>query len=794
MRKLTIALLAFSPLAASQFDYSQYVNPFWGTEGPIPNYTFGGGAVFVGAAVPYGVVKLTMDTYVKNTSIAALQGGYTPNGLITGFSMMHESGTGGCSKYGVISQMPLTNIEAPVNLLDNRTYWQERVGQDHASVGYFRTNLENGVTTELSATRHAGILHYEFPKDEKKHILVDVSHYLPNVVGGYCTQTFRQGKIKISPDRKSYRGYGTFAGGFNEGAPYTVYFCGEFETAPDEAETFAGRNQFPGFNAMNPEPLPWPVFASENMTTPEGSRVGAVFTWKGNQTTVRSKIGISFISEEKACRFKDEEIKSWDIQNTVDAAVEEWNREIFSTIRVDTGNETNQEHLTLLYSSLYFMHLIPSNRTGENPLWQSEEPYWDDFYCLWDTFRNTISLSHLIQTDAYESQIRSLIDIWRNQGYMPDGRSGNDNGLVQGGSNSDNVLADAYVKGLRGKIDWADGYAAMVKNAEIPTNGSNKEGRGAGGDWLQYGYVSSSMPRSISRTVEYSLNDFALSQVAKGEKSGDVSRYLKRSAGWQLLWDPSTQSVNTSKNFSGFLTPKDRNGTFNQTDYNPAKCGACSWSSLTYEGTPFEYSFTIPHDMKTLIEKMGGPQGFEERLDYIFVPYTSQADLGPNGAGINTIMNIGNEPDFATPYLYNYLNKQWKSVNKSRSQAKQYFRNTTNGMPGNSDAGALNSWLIWQMLGLYPIVTQPVYLLESPWFRDINMTISRDKTLRITANGIAEDSFYVQGVKINGVQWDRNWFNHDDVFHEGGTIEFDLGKQPVVWEKGDLPPSPGSLG
>ncbi|KAH6644257.1 glycosyl hydrolase family 92-domain-containing protein [Boeremia exigua] len=756
-------LVTCCSLAACEADYAQYVNPFWGTVGSIPNYTFGGGAVFVGAAVPFGVVKLTMDTFVKNTSIAALQGGYTPNGLITGFSMMHESGTGGCAKYGVISQMPLTNIEAPVNLLDNRTYWQGRTGEDQASIGYFKTTLENGVTTELGATRHTGFYQYDFPIDTKKHILVDVSHYLPNVVGGYCTQVYREGEIKISEDRKSYRGHGTYAGGFNEGAPYTVYFCGEFENAPDEAEAFAGRNQFPGSNSMNPEPLPWPTFASENMTTPQGSRAGAVFTWQGNTTTVRSKVGISFISEEKACRFRDEEIESWDMQTVVHAAVEEWNRDVLSKVQVDTGDEANQDHLTMLYTSLYYMHLIPSNRTGENPLWDSEEPYWDDFYTLWDTFRNTISLAHLIQTEAYESQIRSLIDIWRHQGYMPDGRSGNDNGMVQGGSNSDNVLADAYVKGLRGAIDWSDGYAAMVKNAEAPTNGSNKEGRGAGNDWLQYGYVGQALPRSLSRTVEYSLNDFALSQVARGEKPEDVEKYLRRSAGWQLLWDPTTLTVNTTPIFTGFLTPRDGNGTFNQTNYNPAKCGACSWPSITYEATPFEYSFTIPHDMETLIEFMGGPESFGERLDYMFLPNTSQADLGPNGAGIRTLMNIG------------------------------YFRNTPNGMPGNSDAGSLNSWLIWQMLGLYPVVTTPVYLLESPWFKDINMTINGNRTLRITAKGLSDGSYYVQGVKINGKAWDRNWVEHDDVMTEGGTIEFVLGSEPKVWETGEVPPSPGHV-
>lgn len=133
-----------------------------------------------------------------------------------------------------------------------------------------------------------------------------------------------------------------------------------------------------------------------------------------------------------------------------------------------------------------------------------------------------------------------------------------------------------------------------------------------------------------------------------------------------------------------------------------------------YEATPFEYSFVVPHDLETWIGFMGGTVNFKSRLDYIFLPNTSQQNLGANDAGISTIMDLGNEPDFATPYLYNYLNKQYKSVERSRALANQYFHNSSNGVPGNSDAGVLNSWLIWQMLGMYPIVTQPVYLLESP--------------------------------------------------------------------------------
>ena len=128
-----------------------------------------------------------------------------------------------------------------------------------------------------------------------------------------------------------------------------------------------------------------------------------------------------------------------------------------------------------------------------------------------------------------------------------------------------------------------------------------------------------------------------------------------------------------------------------------------------------------------------------------------------------------NEPDFATPYHYNYLNKQYKSVNQSRLLANEFFRDAVRGLPGNSDAGALNSWLVWQMLGLYPIVTQPVYLLESPWFTDINITLSDNATLRITSNGDAQSlghrGFYVESIKINGEDWNKNVSAQDGCFH-----------------------------
>jgi putative alpha-1,2-mannosidase len=118
------------------------------------------------------------------------------------------------------------------------------------------------------------------------------------------------------------------------------------------------------------------------------------------------------------------------------------------------------------------------------------------------------------------------------------------------------------------------------------------------------------------------------------------------------------------------------------------------------------------------------------------------------------------------------------------------FHDAPYGVPGNSDAGAMNSWLLWQMIGFYPVVTQPVFLISSPWFSDLNMTVNNNHTLRITANGL-DEGYYVQSVKLNGKGWTQNWFHHNDLMLNGGTLEFELGSNMTQWDTGEVPPSPG---
>lgn len=363
---------------------------------------------------------------------------------------------------------------------------------------------------------------------------------------------------------------------------------------------------------------------------------------------------------------------------------------------------------------------------------------------------------------------------------MPDARSSFFNGATQGGSNCDNVLADAYVKGVSGQIDWNDGLSAMLKNAEVvpPNNndprdltGSTKEGRGALPDWLEYGFITPAFGRSVSRAVEYSVNDFAVYTVAQGLGLENAPTYHNRSLNWRNHWNPDASS---DFGFSGFVVPRNASGFIAQ---DPDTCGGCYWGDYYYEATPWEYSFNAHHDIDTLISYSGGADNFVARLQAFFA---------------NGLFNPGNEPSFTTPYLFNFVGRQDLTVNTTRSVAKQYYSATPAGLPGNSDAGAMESWILWVMIGLYPMTGQTTFLIGSPWFSDLTIDLGEGKSLEITTTGGSDTSYYVQSLQVNGQAWNKSWVSWSDVFENGGTMDFMLGSQPANWTTGPAPPSPAS--
>lgn len=401
---------------------------------------------------------------------------------------------------------------------------------------------------------------------------------------------------------------------------------------------------------------------------------------------------------------------------------------------------------------------------------------------------------------AYEEIIRALIDIWRHEGWLPDARSSNFNGATQGGSNADNVLADAYVKGVRGSVDWKDGYAAVRKDADVtpPNNhdprapdSSTKQGRGALPDWLEFSYIAPNFSRAVSRAVEYSVNDFSVSQIAFGVgEHEDAQQYLNRSRNWRNHWNPAQKSLN----FSGFVVPRYAkeagfaNNSF-EFPYGPLQCGDCYWQDPYYEDVPWSYSWNAHHDIYHLISLTGGIKTFVDRLETFFKPGV----LEDNESFGSTIFNPANEPDFTTPYLFNFAGRQDLSVKYSRHTALSYYGDDSSGIPGNSDAGAMQTWILWNMIGLYPMTGQTTFLIGSPWLEHLEIDLGDNKSLVVTSSGgNRENAYYVQSVKINNEPWDRAWLTWDDIFASGGTIDFVLGSEAVRWANGTLPPSPAS--
>lgn len=750
-----VGLLATASVGSAQ-DLADYVLPNTGDTN--------GGNTFPGVTLPLGMVKLGPDLYTGSDSYS----GYQATGNFTGFSMLHESGTGGAPKYGVVSQMPVVgDVENP--LLDHN---DTRASTDVTRVGYYKVNTGSGVTLELAASKRAGLYNYTFPSTAAStNVIVDVSHVLPSYRGQGLGQNYLGGNITVipSPDGSSlrYEGSGSYNNGWNRAPQWTVFFCGYFDQ-PTEYKTFLGTS------ATSTNLVSYDKTPSVSST----ARLGAVFTFDSPKVT--SRVGVSFISSAQACSNVDDEVPSDSSLSTLEQdARGAWNDAVLS--KVTTTDTSSTANLQLLYSSLYHMNIIPTNKTGENPKWTSTEPYYDDTFTLWDLFRCTTALFHIIQPDAHEEFLRSLIDIWRHDGFMPDARSSFFNGATQGGSNADNVLADAYVKGVRGSVDWDAAFEAMMTDAEIvpPNNNdprdlssSTKEGRGALPDWINLGYITTRYGRSVTRAIEYAGNDFGLYQVASGlGQASDAAKYLNRSRNWRNQWNPDM----TYKDFSGFLGPIDTDGHFIAQD--PVSCGGCYWGDAYYEALPFEYSFNAHHDLGTLVALCGGADVFVERLQTFF------------GDGL---FNPGNEPSFTTPYLFNYVGRQDLTVYYTRWYAQTYYSATPAGLPGNSDAGAMESWILWVMLGLYPVTGQTTFLVGSPWFDDLTIHLGGGRELRITTTGGGDESYYVQSLKVNGQDWDKAWVTWDDVFAQGGTMDFVLGPDNIAWATGPAPPSPAT--
>ncbi|GJC83456.1 putative secreted glycosidase ARB_07629 [Colletotrichum liriopes] len=572
-----------SVLADDDFDALQYVDPLIGSTN--------GGNVFVGATLPYGMAKASADTNSSSN-----QGGFTLDGNpVTGFSTMHDSGTGGQPSLGNFPLFAYTTCPSGV------INWCTFPKKSRAKYGYFdkkdviakpglfNITLKTGIRVEMTTTERASLIRFNFPQAGQPLILQDLSDLGDT----------RQDNASIRVDSKTgrIRGHARFQPSFGTGT-YVMYFCTDFQGAEildngifaDSRASTEVKNMTIS-RSINGYPLPG----------------GAFVRFKSADQPITARVATSFISEKQACSHAEGEIPDYNFERVSGEAKAIWRRKL-SPIKINT-DRVNESFARNFYSGIYRTMVNPQNYTGENPLWDSSEPYWDSFYCLWDSFRSQIPFLIIIDPTSVAQMVRSLIDTYVNLGWLPDCRMSLCKGLTQGGSNADNVLADAYMKNITEGIDWELGYEAVLKDAEEEPFDWSVNGRGGMDSWKRLGYIPvqdfdvkgfGTLTRSVSRTLEYSYNDFCIAQMAnKMGRGSDRDKYLASSSNWRSLYKQDQKSAffnGTDTGFRGFFEPKFLNQTW--AYQNPLNCSnldgqsACSLQNNgpeTFESSLWEY-------------------------------------------------------------------------------------------------------------------------------------------------------------------------------------------------------------
>lgn len=715
-----------------------FIDPFYGVDND--------GHTLPGAAMPFSKVKLSPDM-VNEKGWLNTNSGYISGRPVIGFSHTHVSGTGGGAKYGNFRVMPLVGAGAQIP-----RDFSSPVTSETAKAGYYSALLtKSGIKAELTLTPSVGFHRYTFPENGKSTILVDASSLLDK---GSDTQHLLQSGIELISDTEM-SGFCTSEGGWNRGAPYTVYFYAKFDTPASEWGTYRDYRLSVGSKS------------EKSINAADHSTKSAFFTYqtKANQI-INIKFAISFTSIDKAKEIYQKEAAEKGFEEAHIAAENAW-QNYCNRLEIKSDNAALK---SMIYSGLYHAMLMPVNRTGDMPGWDENETYYDDYYAIWDTYRTVFPFLTLVASEKVTETINSLITIGQKEGFMPDARSGNSNGLTQGGSDGDIVVADAFVKGIKG-INYSAALNLMLKNATVEPSRRRLEGREGITDFNQLGFVTTATECSGSKQMEYAYCDYAIYQLAKGLKKSDVAEfYLKSSDKWTNLWNPNIEN----KGAKGFIIPRQKDGSW-LPNYDPTQ--VTGWAGHFYESSSWESSLFVPHNIPQLIKYCGGNDAFVNRLNTFF----------GNGETKQPILyNVTNEPGFLTPCLYTWAGRYDLTAKTVREIMKRSFKSGRAGLPGNDDSGAMSTWLVFNAIGLFPNAGQDYYLLTSPLVSEATFNFQDGKSFKISVKNQSPENIYIVSAKLNGRKFNQAWIRHADIV-TGGKLDLIMGNKPSDFGTKNLP-------
>ncbi len=681
-----------------------------------------GGNTSPAAQLPFGFASPGPASSSGGTS------GYRASKPTLGFAFTRVSGTGGPSKYNNFLVTPTIGNNRPDNLKLNKV-------SESASPGlYVGQYTDPEIKVELTATRMVGLSRFTFPSTSQAHLLFNLAHCSGN-------QKPIESEVRlVAPDR--IEGWAHFKGGWNP-SPYTLYFA-----AQTNRKWTSGKVLVDG--------------KSEKGTHAHGTKTSADVVFDLSQERqLQMKLAVSFASIEKARSYLDQQSPGWDFDSVAANARKAW-ADVLSRINIEGGSAVQRR---IFYTALYHSHTLPHELSGDMPDF-GNRPHYEDYYCLWDTFRCLHPLLTVLQPKRQSEMVQSMIDVFDQTGWMPDARIAGANGLMQVGTNGDVLVADAMVKGLKG-VDYEKAYRALVKNSTVESPRWEYEGRHAD-VWNKLGYVPlEAGPYSASCTMEYAYDDFCIATVAKRlGKEADYQKFLKRSNNWTNIFDPKT----------GFVRPKSSNGSWypdpSPTVRYPNK-QVPDEKSPFYESNGWQYTTYVPHDVQGLIDRIGGDEAFVKWLDEFF------------NKGIYT---QANEPDLLAAFLYIHAGRSDRTALRTRKILASEYNDTRTGLPGDDDAGAMSSWYVWNAIGLYPHAGEAYYYVTAPIFKRATIHLEDGKMFIVESPEASDANCYIQSATLNGKPLERAWITHEELI-SGGELKLQMGSEPSQWAREPRPPS-----
>jgi predicted alpha-1,2-mannosidase len=729
-------LLGLAQSARSPYDT---VDPFIGTAG--------GGNTFPGATLPFGMIQWSPDT--------GHDGWYSySDKQITGFSLSHISGAG-CPLYGDFAVLPFAG-ELTTSPGTDFTPYAAALDHSHelAHPGYYEITLAGGVRAELTVAERAGIARFSFPAGADARVLVNAGSSAnswpgpdtpPEKLAGFGNH------IDVKPDG-SFSGWSSAGRFCGSDSHYKIYMAGRFNKPVVRTAVWQD-------DAIHAD-----------AHSAQGKHTGAWLDF-GKQNELLLKVGISFVREDGARNNLEKEIPGWNFDDVHEKARATWTQ-LLDRAAVEGGTADQR---TTYYTGLYHSFLSPNLFSDEDGNYigfdgkvhslsgERQHAQYANF-SDWDIYRNTVQLQALFEPERESDMMQSLVNDAAESGWYPRWPAANDVTYVMGGDSPVILLSSSYAFGAK-NFDTTTALKYMVKAGSEPGKGPHADSeRPFLDDYLKLGYVPNEKDSiSASRTLEYASADFAIAQFAKNTGHDvEYKKFLKQSENWNNLVDPETH----------WIRPRNSDGSW-QAGFDPehslpkrANAPVSTDQNGFEEGNTYQYSFMIPFDYPALFKAMGEAR-VEPRLDKFFTKLRCWGE---------PCFNMENEPDFVTPYAYVFAGMPWKSQDVIARIAKNTFKTTPEGLPGNDDLGATSGVYVWNALGFYPAVPGVGgVVLGTPMFEKATLKLAGDRTLVITRGG---DGVHVQSVAFDGAPYANGWLPVSKIHTGTNQLHFTMSQEP----------------